>query len=155
MRSRRPTRVKGFAYCGYYRYHLRFATDGRARLFTEVDRVTAARAQIQRTADEDGFALLAYCFMPDHVHLVIEGTRDTSDMRHFAKISKQRVAYVFRTQFAIPTTWQEGYYERVLRADEATDVAVRYVLENPARAGLVARAEDYPFSGALYWPEAC
>ena len=155
MRQRRPSRVKGFPYRGSYGYHLRFSTDGRVRLFTDADRVTAAREQIQRTADGDRFALLAYCFMPDHLHLVIEGTDQTSDMRHFAKIAKQRVAYVFRTQFAIATTWQEGYYERVLRADEATEVAVRYVLDNPVRAGLVARAEDYPFSGAMYWPEAC
>ena len=155
MRPRRPTRVKGFPYCGLYRYHLRFSTDGRAFLFTEPDRVSAALEQVRRTADDDQFALLAYCFMPDHLHLLIEGTHEASDMRHFAKVSKQRVAYVFRIQFGIATTWQEGYYERVLRSDEATEVVVRYVLDNPVRAGLVVRAEDYPFSGAIFWPEAC
>ncbi len=48
--------------------------------------------------------------------------------------------------------WQEGYYERVLRSDEATETVVRYVLDNPVRAGLVQRAEDYSFSGAMSWP---
>ena len=67
---------------------------------------------------------------------------------------KQRAAYVFRTRFRVPLMWQEGYYERVLRSDDATDVVVRYVLDNPVRAGLVSRHEDYPFMGATYWPEA-
>ena len=91
--------------------------------------------------------------MPDHIHLVVEGKAETSDLRRFAKVSKQRVDYIFRTGLGIRNTWQEGYYERVLRSDQATDVVVRYVLENPVRAGLVKRAEDYPFSGALFWPD--
>ena len=91
--------------------------------------------------------------MPDHVHLVIEGTHEGSDLCRFVKIAKQRVAYVFRTERRISSTWQEGYYERVLRSDEATDVVIRYVLENPVRALIVARAEEYLHSGALFWPE--
>ena len=92
--------------------------------------------------------------MPDHVHLVVEGARELSDLCRFVKIAKQRAAYVLRTQRGIPTIWQEGYYERVLRSDEATDVVVRYVLDNPVRTGIVTRAEDYPHSGAIFWPEA-
>jgi REP element-mobilizing transposase RayT len=91
--------------------------------------------------------------MPDHLHLVLEGCDDRSDLRRFAKVAKKRVAYVFRTQFGIPSVWQEGFYDHVLRSDEATDVVVRYVLDNPVRGALVRRAEDYPFSGAKYWPE--
>ena len=91
--------------------------------------------------------------MPDHVHLVLEGCHESSDLRRFVKVAKQRVSYVFRTELGIPAVWQEGYYERVLRSEEATDVIVRYVLDNPVRAQLVTRAEDYPFSGAKYWPE--
>ena len=90
--------------------------------------------------------------MPDHLHLVVEGDHESSDLRRFVKVSKQRVAYVFRTRLGIATTWQEGYYERVLRSDEATELVTRYVLENPVRARLVSRAEEYPYSGALFWP---
>ena len=92
--------------------------------------------------------------MPDHVHLVVAGQTDTSDLRRFVKVAKQRVAYVARTQFAVSDIWQEGYYERVVRSYEQIDKVIRYVLENPVKAKLVERAEDYPFSGALYWPEA-
>jgi hypothetical protein len=35
-----------------------------------------------------------------------------------------------------------------LRNDEATLVVARYILENPLRAGLVARIEDYRFAGS-------
>ena len=152
--ARRPTRLPGFPYVGFYRYSLRFCTYRRERLFESPANVSHTLAQIRRTACEELFALLAYCFMPDHLHLVVEGTEESSDLRRFVKVSKQRAAYVLRKERGITTTWQEGYYERVLRSDQATNVVVRYVLENPVRAGMVARAEDYPFGGAMFWPEA-
>jgi hypothetical protein len=85
---------------------------------------------------------------------VVEGQTQTSDLRRFVKIAKQRVAYVARTHFAVADIWQDGYYERVVRSYEQIDKLIRYVLENPVKAKLAERAEDYPFSGALYWPEA-
>jgi putative transposase len=153
MARHRPPRIAGFSYVGFCRYSLTFATFQRICLFTAHDHVALALAQILRTAGEDQFAVLAYCFMPDHLHLVVEGCHQSSDLRRFVKVAKQRAAYAFRTERGISRAWQEGYYERVLRSDEKTDVVVRYVLDNPVRAGLVARAEDYPFSGAKYWPE--
>jgi hypothetical protein len=42
--------------------------------------------------------------------------------------------------------WQEGFHERVLRSDESTEAAMRYVLENPVRAGLTRAIGDYPFA---------
>jgi len=42
--------------------------------------------------------------------------------------------------------WQPGYHERVLR-DEATDDVIRYILENPIRAGLAAKFGEYPYAG--------
>jgi hypothetical protein len=43
-------------------------------------------------------------------------------------------------------------FERVLRNDESMLSVARYILENPVRAGLVARVEDYPFVGSQTHP---
>jgi hypothetical protein len=74
--------------------------------------------------------------MPDHLHLLVEGTSDTSDLVAFANETKQRTAYRYRRRQS-GTLWQKGYFERVLRDDEETLAVARYVLPNPARAGLV------------------
>jgi putative transposase len=153
MRPRRPTRIPGFPYRGCYCYSLRFGTFNRVNHFKSSALVAGALLQIQRTAEEDSFALIAYCFMPDHVHLAVEGSRPDSDLRRFVKVAKQRVAYIARTEFQIPCVWQDGYYERVLRTYEGMDTLVRYILDNPVRAGLVQCAEEFPHSGAMYWPD--
>jgi putative transposase len=45
--------------------------------------------------------------------------------------------------------WQRYGYERTLRKEEDTLTAVRYIIENPLRAGLVERIEDYAFIGSM------
>ncbi len=153
MPLRRPARLPHLSYCGCHQYSLRFATHHRLRLFAATEPVSAALAQIRRTCVEEEFDILAYCFMPDHVHLLVEGRTIQSDLRRLVKLAKQRTAFVFRTRLLVPQLWQEGYYDRVLRSADCVDVVVRYILDNPVRAGLVTRAEDYPFSGATYWPD--
>ena len=93
------------------------------------------------------FAALAYCVMPDHVHLVLEGLTATSDLRRYEKLTKQRIECVARREFHVYRLWQKGYYEHVLWSRHAVEAAVRYVLENPLRAGLAKRVGEYRFSG--------
>jgi hypothetical protein len=40
--------------------------------------------------------------------------------------------------------WQTESFDRVLRSSESLDAKVAYIFENPIRAGLVSRSEDYP-----------
>jgi REP element-mobilizing transposase RayT len=55
--------------------------------------------------------------------------------------------------------WQKQGYDHVLREHERTRGAfaavAHYIIENPVRAGLVERAEDWPYSGSLVagWPD--
>jgi len=85
--------------------------------------------------------------MPDHLHLLVEGTGDDSDCRRFIKSAKQYSGYYFEKDFK-QKLWQRYGFERVLRDDEATVVVARYILNNPVRAGLVADPRDYPFTGS-------
>jgi REP element-mobilizing transposase RayT len=83
--------------------------------------------------------------MPDHLHLLLEGRFTTSDFRSTMTLLRQRTAIAFHKYHRL-TPWQHGYYERVLRADEETEIVAGYIVANPVRAGLVNRIEDYPFS---------
>ena len=149
----RPRRIDGFSYFGPHRYFLTFCTRSRARIFTDPAIVSETVEQIRRTSQDERFALLAYCVMPDHVHLLVEGSSETSDLRRFVKLAKQRSG----AQHALKhggALWQEGYHDRVLRAEDDMRLIARYILENPVRAGLVQHATEYAFSGSDLWTMA-
>jgi putative transposase len=142
-----PEHLRTFDYLGIYRYSLTFCTVQREHRFIDPGVVDLVRAQFLRAAAERGFTILAYCFMPDHVHLLIASQNENSDCKQFIARAKQYSGFYYARQFQEPL-WQRYGFERVLRSDEATVVVARYILANPLRAGLVARVSDYPFLGS-------
>jgi putative transposase len=147
MRLRRSTRLPGFAYHGCYRYFVTICTGHRSKTFTALELVDLVRSQLLRTAFEFEFTVIAYCFMPDHLHALVEGQTDAADFLRFMHAFKQRSAFAW-TRTHGTTLWERGYFEHVLRNDESTVAVARYILGNPVRAGLVASPAEYPYSGS-------
>jgi REP element-mobilizing transposase RayT len=145
-----PGHLKTFDYLGPHRYSLTFCTNHRQSLFTTHAVVGLVLEQIARAADEQQFAAIAYCLMPDHVHLLVEGKSADSDGRNFIARAKQYSGFYYKREHRA-TLWQRYGFEHVLRDDELTLVVAKYILENPVRAGLVKRVEDYPFLGSLVY----
>ncbi len=146
MRTNRPERLRGFTYCGCHRYFLTLCTFQRRRYFTETATVTSALDQILRIAAREQFAVVAYCFMPDHLHLLVEGAFEDAELRRCIKLAKQCSGHAF-SQSDGERLWQRYGYERVLRGDDETRGVARDILENPVGAGIAASPLDYPHLG--------
>jgi len=74
------------------------------------------------------FVVLAYCVMPDHAHLLLEGIDETADVREAMRAWKQRTGFDWKRRTRTPL-WQEGFHDRVLRDSDDTRAVVRYVLD--------------------------
>ncbi len=149
-RMARPLRLRGIDYTGPARYFLTFCSRNRIRAFEEPAVAAMAIEQFLRTAAIEQFAVLAYCVMPDHAHLLVEAKTANADLRRFAKMAKQRSGGAYSRRLHQPL-WQSGYHERILRSDDDARQIARYVLNNPLRARLVADVRDYPYVGSEIW----
>jgi putative transposase len=145
---RYPEHIRGFEYVGFARCFLTFCTYERRRYFDRADKVDIVRDQFLRAAAEQAFEIIAYCFMPDHVHLLVEATREDADLKRFTKLAKQLSGFYVKQARGEPL-WQRYGYEHVLRHDEATPAVAKYIVENPIRAGLVVTPLDYPHWGSF------
>ena len=117
--SARPPRLDGFSYVGLHRYSLTFCVQDRRHVFVDAALVESMLEPISQAARDCRFAILAYCFMPDHLHLLAEAEADESDLIRFAHAVKQRTGFEYRRR-AGRLLWQKGYFEHVLRDDEMT-----------------------------------
>jgi len=77
--------------------------------------------------------------MPNHLHLLIEGSGADSDMKRFISIYKQTTGFYYKKRTGCPL-WQINFYEHILRKEEDTADVARYIFGNPVRKGLI---EDY------------
>ena len=141
-------RLKEFPYTGLRHYSLTICTQHRKRVFVNREAVDLVLLRLVQTATRYQFAIIAYCFMPDHLHLLVEGTADDSSVQEFVRVFKQCSSYHWKSSFG-HVLWQRSYFEHVLRDGESPVKAARYLLANPLRARMVESAEDYPFLGSM------
>ena len=140
-----------FSYQGRYTYLLTFVTHERVVVFDDASVVELTVSQFLRASREKRFEMIAYCFMPDHVHIIACGKNDDSDLKVFVKLAKQYSGYYYARGHQRQRLWQHGSNDHIVRDDVDLLERLRYVVNNPVAAGLVERAEDYPFLGSERW----
>jgi len=89
----------------------------------------------------------AYCLMPNHAHLIAVPTTPDGLRRAIGEAHRRYTLEVNRREGWRGHLWQ-GRFASFVMDDRYTLAAARYVELNPVRAGLVARAGDYPWSSA-------
>ncbi|HLD20472.1 MAG TPA: transposase [Patescibacteria group bacterium] len=96
---------------------------------------------------KNGCVAHVYLFMPDHVHLLVEGQSDESDLWKCIVDFKQSTGY-WLSSTGREERWQHDFYDHLLRRDVDVEKQVRYILENPVRAGIVQDWKQYPYKGS-------
>lgn len=142
---RSSPRMQAFDYVGPYAYSLTINTANRHRAFVSGALVDECGEALREACYHHGFTVEAYCFMPDHLHLLLVGS-DDSALVPCIKRFKQRTAYVYRRRTRL-ALWERSYYDHVLRSDEDIAVVADYIWDNPVRANLVQDRAGCPFSG--------
>ena len=138
------------SYLGIRGYFITINAHRRRKFFTQKNVVASLVRYLQEASTQEAFEVVAYCFMPDHLHLVLTGMYESSDLERFIRQFKQFTGYRFKKQFGV-RLWATSYYDNVLRKEENIKTVGRYVLKNPLRAGLVSNVLDYPFSGSFVY----
>ena len=144
---KRP-RLKNFDYTGTYAYSITILTKDRFARFKEVDVVSHLIDILAETAGSGNFNVLAYCFMPDHLHLLVSGKDNQSNLKKFISLFKQRSGYWFKKRYD-ENLWHISYYDHTLRKEEDIEKVALYILQNPVRKGLVSDFREYTFSGSF------
>ena len=129
------------------------STDCRRQHFLD-DRVCGALAKrINKAAQKHRFAVLAYVFMPDHIHLLIHPLDEVYSMELIAKAIKQGVSNRAKSQGWISTDlWETGGgHDRNIFSERARKNAINYIHENPVKDGMVESSVEYFWSSANWY----
>jgi REP element-mobilizing transposase RayT len=96
------------------------------------------------------YRLHAWVVMPNHVHMLLVPSANYS----LSRIMKSRKQYTCneanRLLHRTGQYWQEDYFDRYMRREEHYLHTLAYIENNPVKAGLCARPEDWLWSSA-YW----
>jgi len=131
---------------GGYCYHVLNRGNRRAEVFHKDGDYAAFLALVVEASIRLPVPVLAYCLMPNHFHLVVrpDGDGDLSRWMHWLTTAHAR--RYLRHYGGSGHVWQGRFKAFPCQDDDHLRTVVRYVERNPLRAGLVERAEDWPWS---------
>ena len=94
--------------------------------------------------------MLAWCIMPNHVHVMVEqvvGHRLGDIVGSWKRFTALRANRILERRGPF---WQTEYFDRFIRDERHYHAAVAYIEENPVKANLVKAASRWPWSSARY-----
>lgn len=91
------------------------------------------------------FYLYAYCLMDNHIHLVISENKD-SIARIMKRVNTSYAYYFNKRYIRVGHLFQDRFKSEPIENDEYLLTAARYVHNNPIKANMVERVEDYKWS---------
>jgi REP element-mobilizing transposase RayT len=131
---------------GFYHLTAKGNNDGPI-VIDDIDRSRYVRLLTQ-VSRRYGLDIHVWCLMTNHYHLVVQ-TRSGEVSRAIQQLNcahargfnlrHERTGHLFLAHFRATTILDELHYAR----------AREYVLDNPVRAGIVPRREDWPWCGAV------
>jgi len=145
---RKNIRLPAERYLGHQLYFVTLCFHNRRRLGANARIACWIVDQLRIHAAACEFFVHAYCVMPDHVHILVAGASEASNMLKFVMSLKQQTSREFahRTRRSL---WQFKFYDHILRGRDSADRVAWYIWSNPVRKGLCATPASYPFLGSF------
>ena len=126
-------------------YHVYARGNDRRAVFIDDTDYRIYEAVLERVIARQGWLCLAYCLMPNHVHLLLETPKPTlsdgmrrlhGDYARTFNLRHRRSGHLFQGRFGCRRVKDDGHLAAV----------AGYVPANPVAAGLCRRPEDWPWS---------
>lgn len=127
-------------------YHISFCGNNQENLFREAADFVKLKEIILTFKQEMGFEIYAYCFMSDHVHIVLK-EKNVGDIFLFMKciFTKYTRWYNFKYQ-RCGTLMTNRYKSAPVKLDEYFLALIKYVHHIPLKTSIVDKPDKYPYS---------
>lgn len=129
-----------------YAYHVINRGNGRAKVFRKAKDYEAFVELLGLAKTRHGVKILAFCLMPNHFHLVLEPPTNTALSRFMQWLLTSHVRRYHRHYHTSGHVWQGRFKSFPIQRDEHLLAVLRYVVQNPARAGMVKSPGQWAWS---------
>jgi REP element-mobilizing transposase RayT len=133
----------------YYRKVERHLDQGNGSSYLKQPEIGELVANAIRHFDGERYLLRAWVVMPNHVHAVLwpmPNHKLSAILRTWKGFTAQRANQILNRSGQI--FWQRESFDHWIRDEEENERICRYVINNPVKAGLCKRQEEWRWSSA-------
>lgn len=129
-------------------YHIILRGSNKLEIFHDDEDSMRFLDILEKYKKKSGMEIYGWCLMGNHIHLLLgEGTEELS-----VTMKRIGVSFVWYYNSKYGTTghlFQDRYRSEKVENDEYLLTVVRYIHQNPVKAGIVKRAEGWKWSSCL------
>jgi putative transposase len=131
---------------GGYAYHIINRGNGRGTVFHKPQDYEAFISLLAEAKKRHRVKLFGFCLMPNHFHLVVEPADQTALSRFMQWLLTSHVRRYHKHYGSSGHVWQGRFKSFPVQRDEYLITVLRYVLQNPVRAGLSSTVREWLWS---------
>ena len=127
-------------------FHIITQGINKSYIFDKAEDIKFYIKNMYQLVKEHHIRIIAYCIMNNHAHILIEAQSVNELSKYMQRLNTrygkyynkkyQRIGYVFRDRYK-----SEGIY-----SEQHLYSCIKYIYDNPVKAGICQRAKEYPYS---------
>ncbi|MDI6890216.1 MAG: transposase [Thermodesulfovibrionales bacterium] len=103
---------------------------------------------LKKYSDKWDSPILAYCLMNNHVHLLTRPKEEESLYKMMQGVTLCYTQYINRKYKRTGRLWESRYHSCIVDKEQYLWAVAKYIEQNPTRAKIVKKVEDFPYSSA-------
>jgi len=132
-----------------YPHHITQRGNNKEKVFFDDEDKRFYLEVLQRYGNKYGIQILAYCLMGNHVHILGIPDNETSLAKGIGGTNLMYTQYINRKYKRSGRLWQNRFFSAIVEEEPYLWAVMRYIEQNPVRAKIVKRAEEYQWSSAM------
>jgi len=125
----------------------------REPVFHNLENVILLRQTLRTVRVLHPFSLLAYVFLPDHFHMIIQPAGESTSDQIMNSL-KPDFAEAYAERMGLPQSmelWQKRFWDRTIQGYKDFENHLHYIHYNPVKHGYVKNPGDWHDSSYIEW----
>lgn len=130
-------------------YHLYNRGNQKRNIFLEEEDYKHYLQRMVKAGRENDYTIIAYCLMPNHMHLIVRQNKETPPARLVSSIHMS-YAMMFNKKYKMAGhLFQNRFKQKIIDSDDYLRNLIIYVHLNPVKAGICTFPKEYKWSSYL------
>ena len=126
-------------------YHVMLRGNNKQQIFLDEEDSSRFLEIVRKYKDICNFKIFAYCLMGNHVHILVK--TDDISLDSIMKRVVVKFVYYYNVKYSrIGHLFQDRYKSEPVETDEYFLQVIRYIHQNPIKAGICEKMKEYKYS---------
>ncbi len=141
-----PNYHRNYVFGGTYFFTI--VTNKRIHYFEPDRHKHLVNSRIKQTIETNNSSLLAYCILPDHIHLLMRLSEKTCQFSYHIRELKRLVTLDLRKELDLKhlQIWQDRFWEHTILDEKDLERHLDYIHFNPVKHGYIDDPIKWPWS---------